>query len=76
MYIVTFVSHVNVQGGFHGNALHAAAFGGHETIVNLLLQKCADVNVQGGLYGNSLQAAASSNVNIFLNFELDLSGLV
>jgi len=37
-----------VQGGYYGNALYAASLGGHEAIVQLLLEHNADVNVQGG----------------------------
>jgi ankyrin repeat protein len=40
-----------------GNALHAAAVGGRESVVQLLLEKGADVNAQGGQYGNALHAA-------------------
>jgi hypothetical protein len=39
-------------------AMVAAAEGGHERIVELLLAKGADVNAQGGLFGNALQAAS------------------
>ena len=50
---------VNAQGGYFGNALQAAAFGGHEAIVQLLLEEGADVNSQGGKYGNALQVASA-----------------
>jgi ankyrin repeat protein len=49
---------VNAQGGYYGNALQAAANGGHESVVTLLLENGADVNAQGGYYGNALQAAS------------------
>ena len=49
---------VNAQGGYYGNALHAASFGGHEKAVQILLDQGADVNAQGGYYGNALQAAS------------------
>jgi ankyrin repeat domain-containing protein 50 len=45
---------VNAQGGYYGNALQAALSGGHEKVVQLLLEKNADVNAQGGYYGNAL----------------------
>jgi ankyrin repeat protein len=38
---------VNAQGGYYGNALQAAANGGHDSVVTLLLEKGADVNAQG-----------------------------
>jgi hypothetical protein len=50
---------VNAQGGFCGNALHAAASRGYDNIVQVLLDKGADTNAQGGFHGNALQAAAS-----------------
>jgi len=39
------------------NALYAAAAGGHETVVRLLVTIGANVNAQGGEYGNALCAA-------------------
>ena len=50
---------VNAQGGYYGNALQVASYGGHEAIAALLLEKGADVNAQGGWYGNALQAASA-----------------
>ena len=55
---ITKVMNVNAQGGRYGNALQAASSGGHEKIVQLLIEKGADVNAQGGRYGNALQAAS------------------
>ncbi|CUS12935.1 unnamed protein product, partial [Tuber aestivum] len=49
---------VNSQGGNYGNALQAAARGGNESVVHLLLERGAEVNAQGGEFGNALQAAA------------------
>jgi len=49
---------VNVQGGRYGDALQAASAGGHEAVVEQLLEKGADVNAQGGRYWNALQAAS------------------
>jgi hypothetical protein len=41
----------------NGNALHAAAVAGRESVVQLLIENGADVNAQGGQYGNALHAA-------------------
>lgn len=35
-----------------------AAFGGHETVAQILLENGADVSAQGELYGSALKAAA------------------
>ena len=32
------------QGGYHGNALQAASTGGHDQVVQILLDNWADVN--------------------------------
>jgi ankyrin repeat protein len=52
---------INAQGGWYGNALHAASYRGHDQTVQRLLEKGADINVQGGAHGNALQAASSSS---------------
>ncbi|KAL5610682.1 hypothetical protein FOBRF1_006799 [Fusarium oxysporum] len=49
---------VNAQGGYFGNALQAASYGGREEIVRMLLENGANINAQGGEYGNALQAAS------------------
>lgn len=41
------------------NALQAASLGGHDQVMQMLLDKGADINVQGGRYGNALQTASS-----------------
>jgi ankyrin repeat protein len=46
----------SAQGGRFADALQAAARGGHEPIVRLLVDKGADINAQGGDYGNAFQA--------------------
>src|SRR2546430_4603036 len=38
---------VNAQGGEYGNTLQAASFGGHDQVVQRLLEAGADVNPQG-----------------------------
>jgi hypothetical protein len=35
---------INAQGGGYGNALYAAAAGGHETVVRLLLENGTDID--------------------------------
>jgi ankyrin repeat protein len=50
---------VNAQDGLYGNALQAASAGGHEKVVQLLLEGGAKVNAQGGLCGNALQVASA-----------------
>jgi ankyrin repeat domain-containing protein 50 len=40
---------VNAQGGEYGNALQAAAWGGNERVVQLLLDKSAEANTQGAI---------------------------
>jgi hypothetical protein len=43
-----------VQGGCYGDALKAGSQGGHEAVVEMLLDKGANLNAQGGKYGNAL----------------------
>ena len=50
---------VNAQGGSYGKPLQAASYGGHETVIQLLLDKGADINTHGGIYENDLQVALS-----------------
>lgn len=45
------------SGGYH-TALHAAAYCGHETIMEMLIARGADVNCAGGELNTPLQAAA------------------
>ena len=45
------------------NILYAASLGGHDKVVQILLEKGAEVNAQGGLYSNALQAASSRGHN-------------
>jgi ankyrin repeat protein len=51
---------VDVVGGFYGTALQAAAAGGHEKIVQLLLEHGANVNTVTGWYTTALKAAAAT----------------
>ena len=55
----------------HGFALQAAAYHGHQVIVQFLLDKGAEVNAQGGEYGNALQAAAFSGSEAIVQLLLD-----
>lgn len=47
-----------LEGGKHGNPLHAASSEGHTVIVQSLLEKGAESNTQGGVFGNVLRAAS------------------
>jgi hypothetical protein len=48
---------VNVKGGQHYTALHAAVKEGHEKIVRTFLEHGADVNAMGGYDGTPLYLA-------------------
>lgn len=37
----------------------AASYGGHEKVVQILLDAGADVDARGGVYGNALYAASA-----------------
>ncbi|KAH7350622.1 hypothetical protein BKA65DRAFT_242529 [Rhexocercosporidium sp. MPI-PUGE-AT-0058] len=52
-------------------ALLAVASRGHESVVQLLLDRGADVNAQGGNYGNALQAAAFQGESNIVQFLLE-----
>jgi hypothetical protein len=47
----------SVQGGYFGNALHAASARGNEQVVDLLLNNGVDINAPGRRYNSALQAA-------------------
>ncbi|KAK5947991.1 hypothetical protein OHC33_010975 [Knufia fluminis] len=49
----------NAQRARYSNALQAASAGGHEKVVQILVEQGADVNTQGGHFGNALQAASA-----------------
>ncbi|KAJ3769809.1 ankyrin repeat-containing domain protein, partial [Lentinula raphanica] len=55
--ILMFQSDINLLGEFLGTALQTAAFGGHNGIVQLLLEHNPDINKRGGYFGTALQAA-------------------
>ncbi|KAK4119595.1 Pfs, NACHT and ankyrin domain protein, partial [Parathielavia appendiculata] len=62
---------VNAQGGYYGNALQAASWGGYQQIVKLLLDKGANANAQGGRYGNALQVASARGHQNIVKLLLD-----
>ena len=49
---------INTQGGKYGNALQAASEGGHDKVVQMLIDAGADVNAQCRHYGSALRAAS------------------
>jgi len=50
----------DAQGGFFlDKSLLNASAGGHDTVVQILLDKGADINAEGGYYGNALRAASA-----------------
>jgi ankyrin repeat protein len=61
----------DAPGGGFGNALQAAAHGGHESVIQLLVEKGANVNAQGGFFGNALQAASRHNRKSVVKFLLE-----
>ncbi|OBT57875.1 hypothetical protein VE04_02094 [Pseudogymnoascus sp. 24MN13] len=51
-------ANVNIQGGYYGQALQAAAVNQNHQCFEILLDHGADVHAQGGYFGNALQASA------------------
>ncbi|OBT73411.1 hypothetical protein VF21_08109 [Pseudogymnoascus sp. 05NY08] len=49
---------VDIQGGYYGQALQAAAINQNHQCFKLLLDNGADIHAQGGYFGNALQASA------------------
>ncbi|MCJ1378443.1 hypothetical protein MMC17_001542 [Xylographa soralifera] len=60
----------------YGTTFHAASAGGHDKVVQILLDKGADANAQGGCYGNALQAASAGGHNKVVQILLDKSANV
>ena len=55
----------------YGTTLHAASAGGHNKVVQILLDKGANVNAQEGEYGNALQAASTGGHDKVVQMLLD-----
>ncbi|KAL9636266.1 MAG: hypothetical protein Q9164_002929 [Protoblastenia rupestris] len=71
--VIAVSEQIKAQGeGYHyGDALQAASSGGHQNIVQLLLEKGADVNAHSGLHGNALQVASARGYQDLVQFLLD-----
>jgi ankyrin repeat protein len=61
---------VNVPGGHFGNAIQAAAFGGHDNMLLMMLKRGADVNSEGR-YGSALRAASLGGHDTVVRLLLD-----
>lgn len=64
------IADINMNTGHFGNALQAAAFGGHAMMVLLVLEHGADINSQGH-YGTALRAAALRGHDTIIKLLLD-----
>ncbi|KAJ7162914.1 ankyrin repeat-containing domain protein [Mycena filopes] len=62
---------VNIQGGYYGTALQAAAKTGDVKSVRLLLEANADVGAEGGHYGSALRAAEANGHQETIKLLLD-----
>ncbi|KAL9615098.1 MAG: hypothetical protein Q9167_000416 [Letrouitia subvulpina] len=59
-YLLEQDSEVNEENGRYGNALQAASFKKHVSVVIILIQNGADVNKRGGFFGSALNVACFS----------------
>ncbi len=64
---------MNIQGGYYGTALQAAAVKGYDKMVQFLVQSDADVNIQGGYYGTALIAAAAGGYDKIVQFLINVN---
>ena len=62
---------VNAQGGNFGSMLEAVSAGGHEAVIQLLLDKDVDINAQGGPFGSALQVASDGGHEAVVRLLLD-----
>lgn len=67
---------VNVQGGYYGQALQAAAIQKNRECFEILLDHGADVHAQGGYFGNALQASAFAGCEHMISALLEKGGSV
>lgn len=58
LFLVKNGADIHAQGGRYGNALQAAAFGGKDQTIRVMIERGASVTPSGGKYGSALQAAA------------------
>ncbi|KAH0542485.1 hypothetical protein FGG08_003156 [Glutinoglossum americanum] len=64
-------ANINAEGGFHGNALHAALRWRHEDVARLLLENGADINAKGVFRGTALHQAVKMGDEVMIKSILE-----